>query len=610
MSTVQEIIDKAQTRTDSAIADANTVLGVLKSEASSRNILSGLEFTSSIKEGALRAQESKTLPTKPGGIDYVTKALDTEFKDQAKTDVDTYDLGSVNDLSGNSFQKTSFVESPNDAGSIDAPELSNKQAPEVDYTPSDIDFSIGDSAAPILTTELQDFTIPSPEKIDIGSYTIPNPEADYVLPSNRFKFVDEEYSSEFRASILSALASDIESGGSGINPDDEQALFERARDRESATYKDAGSQVAKNFAARGFKIPPTAMAALMSRAKDGLNKAMSSVNRDILLKRADMHTQARQFAIQAGTTLENAMLSYHGTMMERALNTAKLVSSFSIEYHNLEVNRFKDKLTVWKTASDVKTQWVDNAVKKTKEYELKLAQLELTEKQNARRLQLMEAMNKAVALVEETRKTELQVKKLQVDVDLSRLEHGKQQIELYTSTLKGDDQALKLYSEQIKVENLKNEPYKLKLQKRDQDIKEEELRAKFRLQDKETDIDVNKSKLAIADRLLEREKVALNYTIEEANTLAKRIGLDLQEWELTMQVTKDNQDMDINYNKAKTELHNSYREVVRRQLDHNADWLNTGAEQNIKAAQASLGIYENLIMGAQSALGTISTLSE
>jgi len=610
MSTVQEIINSAQDRTDSAIVDANKVLEILKAEAQSRNVLEPIQFSNAIEQSVLGTKESKLSTTKPGSINHTNNAIETSFKGQAKSRVDGHDLGAITDLVGASFEKTDFIEMPNDAGSIQAPSLSNKQAPITEFTPTDISLNLPESATPTLTTELLDFTIPDPDKIDIGSYTIPHPQANYVLPSNAFNFVEEEYNSEFRDSILAALASDIDGGGSGLNSDDEQSLFERARDRESATYKDAGSQVAQNFAARGFKMPPMAMAALMSRAKEGLNKAMSGINRDILLKRADMHTQARQFAIQAGTTLDTAMLSYHGSMMERALNTAKLVSQFSIDYHNLEVNRFKDQLTVWKTVSDVKTQWVDNAVKKTKEYELKLAKMELSEKQNTRRIQLMEAMNRAVALVEETRKTELQVKKLQIDIDSSRLESNKQEIETYIASLKGDDQALKLYSEQIKAENLKNEPYKLKLQKREQDMKDEELHARFRLQDKATDIEVNRNKLATADRLMEREKVALNYSIEEANTLAKRIGLDLQEWELTMQVTKDNQGMDIDYNKAKSELHNSYREVIRRQLDSNGDWLNKGADQNIAAAKSSLGVYENLIMGAQSALGTISTLSE
>jgi len=614
MSTVQEIINAANNRTNDAIRDANNVLSVLSGESRSRNVLGAIQNVATINETALDAKPVDELIIMPANIDNIDGAVDFTGVGDKSGDVDDLlsDLESVDNLSSGSFDNSAdSIGNPANVDNISAQTLSNPQAPTAaDINLHNVSVNLPDSGEPVLSVEIADFKIPAPDSIDIGSYTVDAPAVGYLAPTNNFSFVEQDYSSDFRVSILSALSDDIENGGSGINTDDEQSLFERGRDREAITYKDSGQAIARNFAARGFKLPPSAMASLMDKARDGFNRAMSGINRDILLQRSDLHVKARQFAIQAGTTLDNAALAYHGSVMERAMNSAKLVASFAIEFHNLEVDRFTKTLDRWVKISAVKTQWVDNAIKKTKEYELKLAKLELDEKQNDRRIKLMDSMNKAVSITEDIRKTSLEVEKLYIESDRSKIALGKQQVDLYIASLKGDETLVNLYESQIQAANSKNEPFKLKLQKREQNIKLNEADAKFRLQDKSTEIDVFKTKLAHLSQLMEREQDGYETELSKARTLAERLNINLKEWDMTMKIPTNNLGREIAYKESKAKLHGTYRELVKGQLVQNADWLNTGTELNIKSANGALKVYGDLIMGAQSALGTISTLAE
>lgn len=604
MSTVGDIINAAQARTNDAIYQANYFVDRLDN-------LAGREYTwdvgsvtydpivkNTVIESGARTNHSYT--------EFVNQLValgmvsDLDASMPAAIEVDDIVLENIAD----------FNFAPLDLVIPDRPEFVNPQAPTGEVNIDDVSVDLGER--PEVFTHLihDEPALPDPDSINIEQFLIPAPEVDYITPTNQFSFVEEDYSSEMMDSLTTVIKDDIENGGSGINPDDEQALFERARDRESATYIDTNQKIARQFAARGFKIPTGAMAGLMARARDGFNAAMSGVNRDIFLRRSELHVSARQFALQAGISLEGALLSYHGAVMERAMNAARLVAQFGIEYHNIEVRKFADRLEQWRTLSAVRTQWVDNAIKKTREYELKLQKMELVDKRNGRRTELMNAMNRAVQITEEIRRTELEIGKFQIENNKMRIEQSKLLTQNYAEIMRSNDAAARAYGEAIRAETLRNEPFRLRLEAH----KEERDTAltKLRMQEvhKNTKVDAQRANLDRYRMQLQRYSKELDNSVNVADQHAKMMGFDLEGWKLNLLAQDKDSEMFYQTQKAHNELKfEQYRSQIAG-LRTDADILRTTTDITRNASEAGIGLYENLIMGAQSALGTISTLSE
>jgi hypothetical protein len=136
----------------------------------------------------------------------------------------------------------------------------------------------------------------------------PLPDAPVVA----FEDIDEELIEAVKVKLLY----DLEHGGYGIEPDDEAALWQRARDRETQGAIAVDEEVVRQYAEGGFMIPPGSLYHARARALQAAADKISSVNRDIALKRADLYVQNRQFTIQQSIAAQNVLIALHRAITE------------------------------------------------------------------------------------------------------------------------------------------------------------------------------------------------------------------------------------------------------------------------------------------------------
>ena len=213
-----------------------------------------------------------------------------------------------------------------------------------------------------------DFTgIPSNDYIEIIRNGLP------PRPMTPFIFWDEQ---QYQPTVLEdakrIIISDLRNGGYGLDPRDEHALWERSKDRESQNADNATNDYMRSMAARGFSVPNGAMLAGLQKVQQQARGAISTINRDISIKRADMYVQARQFAITNGLNAEQFMVNYYSSYADRALNAIRIL-----------VEKTGIDLRVWEASQE-------NAIKdaqfnldkwaKSTEAFLSVAKLEIEEK--------------------------------------------------------------------------------------------------------------------------------------------------------------------------------------------------------------------------------------
>lgn len=133
--------------------------------------------------------------------------------------------------------------------------------------------------------------------------------------------------------ISDKLQSDLNNGGYGIDPNDEAALWQRERDRETQNALAEVDEVTRRFSEGGFPMPPGAMFDAQERALANASLKISSVNRDIGIKRADLYFNARRFAIEQGTTVERVLVELHRAVTEQAQVMTAL--------YNSQINKYR-----------------------------------------------------------------------------------------------------------------------------------------------------------------------------------------------------------------------------------------------------------------------------
>lgn len=162
---------------------------------------------------------------------------------------------------------------------------------------------------------------------------------------------------------MSAIESQLArylAGGTGIDPEVEDAIYARAQAKNDVEAQRVQTAVLADTAARGFTLPSGAMFAAMNRARqDAANNNAKAAN-EIAIAQAEMEQKNLQFAVSTSaslrTTVLNATLSYMQNLTAingQALDYAKTTLSAIIELYGVSVKAFSAKLEAYKAQANV-----------------------------------------------------------------------------------------------------------------------------------------------------------------------------------------------------------------------------------------------------------------
>src|SRR5690606_11543356 len=123
------------------------------------------------------------------------------------------------------------------------------------------------------------------------------------------------YESALLKTLQAVLAQRMQ-GGTGLAPAVEQAIWDRARDRETKTALAAEQDVLRASEGLGFPMPAGVTVSQLERARRDAREKLSTLSRDIAIKQADMEQQNLRESIAQTMQLEDRLLS-HSTQLEQ-----------------------------------------------------------------------------------------------------------------------------------------------------------------------------------------------------------------------------------------------------------------------------------------------------
>ena len=327
--------------------------------------------------------------------------------------------------------------------------------------------------------EILGIDIPEIPYVDIPTY---DDELDFdILPTsdlNAFSFNETRYTSELLNNATSKLMYDLVNGGYGIEVEDEQRLWNRARERELTNLVQAVDEAAKRSAASGFVVPGGAYYAQVGKAQRELTTKMSDLSRDIAVKRADMFVENRKFTIQEVKAFETLLSNIYGAYMERVFNAAKAVSDVSaqifdskVKVYNATVDAYKTRMEIFNT--NLKAALAPIEVAKTKLEATKISadinRLTLeaysTEVNAANTLMNMQKAKVDIyATRMQTERTKIDLFKAQVDAYSAQSQAKRAEIDVYKARIDGKIATIDAYSKEVAAYRSNVEAYQARVQ--------------------------------------------------------------------------------------------------------------------------------------------------
>lgn len=457
---------------------------------------------------------------------------------------------------------------------------------------------------------LDESPLPAPDELNVLAVDMTLPVNTLIAPDNVFSFSEAEYSSDLLTALDGILTDDLTNGGYGIDPVDEQALFDRARDRENRQSSVNVKQVRERTAARKFPVPPGFLYEAEQQETQRGASALSDVNKEILLQRSERYVQARQFAMQQGLSLEQALLSYTASKEDRALRAAESTADFAIKFYNTAVSLFELDISLRQLYRDLHAEHLQTVLAKVEEYRMQLQHVEAEDRRNTTRVQLYQQLLGAVKLFYDAQVARDQRTEVEIQIETLKLEQSKSETEVYIAQTQGRRAAFETYATEVKGENLKLDLFNSQLTAHDQQVgtvlktsqlKQNQFDAELRR------LTEQRQNLSLQLQAVETE---LRTKVAETDAFAKANNEDISLWRAGLDTQQFNSRISYERN---VETVNKYLGSARTNTDRmgtSMGVINNYDQLKAEAAKAAVGVYETQIAGAEGALSSIASLAE
>lgn len=331
----------------------------------------------------------------------------------------------------------------------DAPGMANIQAPQRPAIDTQVEIPEAPAIALPEMEQLIQVTLPTFEFPQLPTFDDVPPDASGIVVPNVFiNWTEPAYQSEVLDEIQ-AKVREMMAGASGLPPAVEEALFSRARERDSAETKRAVQEAVDTWASRDFSMPPGMLVKAADVAREQGRLRAAETNRDILIEAARWEIEGVRFAVERGIALEQITSNLYENMAGRLFEAAKFHAEAQIRVFDAQIALFNAQNAAFQTKAEVYRTRLEAAISKLTAYKTAVEGQVALGQINQQRVEVFKAKLDAV-------QSNVEIYKAMVQGAQVRAETIKNQFDAY----RADVQA---YAEQIGAEKAKFDAYESRI---------------------------------------------------------------------------------------------------------------------------------------------------
>ena len=365
-------------------------------------------------------------------------------------------------------------------------------------------------------------SLPEPPSFDEilmpAAPSITLPEFDEEAPAFElddpayFSWGEPTYTSDIWSSLLAKVIYNIENGGTGLEASVESDIYNRHLERVTDEIAKAQYDIENYFAARGFELPPGALAGALAELQQQTIRSNAEVSRDIAINQAELAQKNTHFIYEMGAKLESMLRDFFTHQANRSLTAAQTVAENAVAVYNAKADNIRLQLDAYKTKAAVYESRVRAALTAIEVFK---AQVESAKVQADLQQNLVSIYTAQVGAAETYMQlyvSEMQGAKIKSELEMAKLAVYRSETEAYTARLQGERAKVDLYEAQLQGESTKADVYYRQVQayRAEVEAKAQELSAQ--VSQLQADLEKNRVKL---------EEYKTEYSAYETETRAK-----------------------------------------------------------------------------------------
>lgn len=351
----------------------------------------------------------------------------------------------------------------------------DREAPDFNL-PANVDTTLPDApTAPtinaVATVALSTVVIPPAPTLDtiavpntpvfaaLPDFTYSIPELAIEAPSPVLNYSEQAYQSDLFDAAQAKLLADIQSGGTGLNPDVEQAIFDRAKSRELEEHRINLVETADEFAAGGFPKPTGALHASMRKLRNNMVNRAEVLSREVMVKQAELAQRNTEFIMDKSLQADGMLREHFNRVADRALQVARATIEYAVSVfntkisaHNLKLEQLKTEGAIYEIRAKASLQAIEYH-----RAELEAAKLRGDLQQNELEKYKMEIQGVEAVIRMQT--LQMDQAKAAADIERLKLDIFKGQIEGFSAQLRAKEAEYSIYGAKIDAEKAKQQGF-------------------------------------------------------------------------------------------------------------------------------------------------------
>lgn len=274
-------------------------------------------------------------------------------------------------------------------------------------------------------------------------------------------------------------------GGTALAPAIEDAIYNRARaknDLEVARTQDA---VMKDFAARGFTMPPGALSSMYALARRDAQNNNAKMTNEIAIAQAEMEQKNLQFAVTTSATLHqvavNATIAYMQNLIQlngQSIQYAQAVVSALVETYNAQVRLFTSKLEAYRAQAAVYETQLKAVMTGIDIYKAQIEAVQALVQVDRMAVDVFRARIETLTAQENLYRSQIEAVQSQANLEKLKIELFQSQVNAfaaqvqaknaeyqgYTAQIEGEVSKTKIYVAQVEAYSAKVQGYKAQIE--------------------------------------------------------------------------------------------------------------------------------------------------
>lgn len=299
---------------------------------------------------------------------------------------------------------------------------------------------------------LRSIVLPATPDVVFREFNETIPLLDIDIPTVGITFNEAPYSSLLLAETTARIRTMLV-GGTGLPPEVESALFDRARARLDMLAMKSTQEAYEQWSARGFAEPGGELSARLATIREVNRDGANNLNRDILIRVHEVEIENLRFAVQQGVALENILIQYAAGYAGRALQAQQLTAQVAIDIFNARVNLYNAALTGFRVQADVFRTLIEAERSKIELYRAQIEGAVAIGTLNEQEVRIYAEQVRALQSRVDIYKAQIDGVGAQVEVNKSRIDAYSATVQAFAERVNAKKAEFEAYGEEVRAQS-------------------------------------------------------------------------------------------------------------------------------------------------------------